>query len=83
MQTEITQTIMQKVPLLTEEQQKSLLEEIETLLHGENEFSAQISEQTNETAVHPLSFISRIAVDMGVDDLAEGHSFYAHGKVED
>ncbi len=79
MQPEIINTIIQKVPMLTEKQQRILLEEIETFLSGKN----GDLEHTEKNQIHPLTFLSEIAVDMGVDDLAENHDFYAHRKVED
>ncbi len=79
MQTEITQTIIQKVPMLSEEQQKDLLAEIEILLNSKNE----VSEQANETTVHPLTLLGKIQIDCEYEDLAENHDFYAHRKVED
>lgn len=79
MQTEITQTIIQKVPMLSEEEQKRLLEEIETLLTSKN----GDSRENSETAVHPLTLLGKIQIDCEYEDLAENHDFYAHRKVED
>jgi len=64
---------------LSENEQKQVLEEIETFLSRKN----GDSEHIKETQIHPLTFLAEIAVDMGVDDLAENHDFYAHRRVED
>ena len=32
---------------------------------------------------HPLTQIGRLATDMGVDDLAANHDWYAHGQLQD
>lgn len=39
---------------------------------------AEPDEQNAETE-HPLAIIGRLATDMGVADLAERHTWYAHG----
>lgn len=33
-------------------------------------------------AEYPLTQLGRLATDMGVDDLAARHDWYAHGKIE-
>lgn len=74
MQTEITQTIIQKIPMLSEDEQKHLLEEIENFLINKNGDSGE----TDETRIYSLTFIKSLAIDMGVNDLAENHDKYAH-----
>lgn len=48
--------------------------------NGTNPAKADI---TTDEPVHALTLIADLAVDVGVDDLAERHDFYAHGKLED
>ena len=38
---------------------------------------------SNSDAVHALTLIANIAIDVGITDLAEKHDFYAHKKLED
>jgi len=38
---------------------------------------------TTGEPVHALTLIANMAVDVGVDDLAERHDFYAHGNLAD
>lgn len=32
---------------------------------------------------HPLTLLGRLAVDMGIDDFAVNHDYYAHGLIRD
>lgn len=48
--------------------------------NGKNTVEPEI---TTVEPVHALTLIANLAVDVGVDDLAERHDFYAHGKLED
>ncbi|MCY7376295.1 MAG: hypothetical protein LH472_10040 [Pyrinomonadaceae bacterium] len=65
--------IQQKVFQLPPQAQEEVLEIVE-----------QIAERyQTKQSVHPLTLIRELAVDVGVDDLAERHDFYAHGKLED
>lgn len=36
---------------------------------------------TDQIDEYPLTAISRLATDMGVDDLSGNHDYYAHGRV--
>lgn len=79
MQTKITEAIFEKVPLLTEEQQREILEMTEKLLNREK----RPPEQLERPDGHPLTLLGEIQIDFEHDDLAERHDFYAHGKIED
>lgn len=79
MQTEITQTIIQKIPLLSEDEQKRVLEEIELFLSRKN----GDLEHIKESQIHPLTQLARIQIDFKHDDLAENNDFYAHRRVEE
>ena len=70
MQTEITQTIVQKLPLLNEEQQKKILEITESFLSREaNEFAwAKLKKAVAENQINS-----------GLGDLAEQHDHYIYG----
>ncbi len=70
MQTEITQTIFQKVPLLSEEQQKKILEMTETFLSDKQ---ASRAWEKLKKAVAENKF------DSGLGDLAEQHDHYIYG----
>jgi hypothetical protein len=41
------------------------------------------TEQNGSKDEHPLTKIGRLATDMGVDDLAANHDWYAHGRIPD
>jgi hypothetical protein len=67
----VLETIQQKVYRLPYEAQKEVLEIVEQV------------ESRYQTKEHPLTIIAKMAIDVGVTDLAERHDFYAHGKLED
>lgn len=70
MQTEITQTIFQKIPLLTEDQQQKILEITESYL----------SSQKTETAWDKLkNAVAENKINSGEGDLAEQHDHYIYG----
>jgi len=70
MQTQITQTIFQKVPMLTEEQQKKVLELTETLLSGGSDADAwaKLKKAVKENQINS-----------GLGDLAGQHDYYIYG----
>lgn len=70
----VSETIQQKVNQLPPQAQQEILETIEKI---ESRY------QNSQAAEHPLTLIAKMAIDMGVKDLAERHDFYAHGKLED
>lgn len=43
----------------------------------------KLHHENGNNIVHPLTLIAELATDAGVDDLAERHDFYAHGKLEE
>ncbi len=70
MQTELTRTILKKVPLLSDEQQQKILEITETFLSGKE----------TETAWQKLkSAVAKNKIDSGLGDLAEQHDHYIYG----
>ncbi len=70
MQTEITQTIIQKVPMLSDEQQRKLLSITESFLN----------ETATETGWSALKkAIADNQIDSGVGDLAKQHDHYIYG----
>ncbi|HQU85451.1 MAG TPA: hypothetical protein PKY59_20080 [Pyrinomonadaceae bacterium] len=48
--------------------------------NGKNTAEPEI---TTDEPVYALTLIANLAIDVGVDDLAERHDFYAHGRLED
>lgn len=70
MQSEIIQTIIQKVPLLTEQQQLKILEITDTFL---NEKSAENAWGKLKKAV------AENKINSGLGDLAEQHDHYIYG----
>lgn len=70
MQTEITQTIIQKVPMLSDEQQRKLLSITESFLN----------ETATETGWSALKkAIADNQINSGVGDLANQHDHYIYG----
>ena len=70
MQTEITQTIIQKVPMLSDEQQRKLLRITESFLN----------ETATETGWSALKkAIADNQINSGVGDLAKHHDHYIYG----
>jgi hypothetical protein len=70
MQTEITQTIIQKVSMLSDEQQRKLLSITESFLN----------ETTTETGWSALKkAIADNQINSGVGDLAKQHDHYIYG----
>ena len=70
MQTEITQTIIQKVPMLSDEQQRKLLSITESFL---NETATETSWSALKKA------IADNQINSGVGDLAKQHDHYIYG----
>lgn len=70
MQTEITQTIIQKVPMLSDEQQRKLLSITESFL---NETATETSWSALKKA------IADNQINSGVGDLANQHDHYIYG----
>lgn len=70
MQTELTRTIFQKIPLLTEEQQQKILEITENYLSGE---------QTANAWGKLKRAIADNKIDSGLGDFAEQHDYYIYG----
>lgn len=70
----VVETIQQKVIQLPPQAQNEVLEIVEKI--EERYHSAGKKE-------HPLTKIAKMAKDLGVDDFAERHDFYANGKLED
>ncbi len=73
--------IQQKVFQLPPQAQVEVLEIVEQI---EQRYQrAETTEENGEKqVVYPLSLIAKMAVDVGVTDLAERHDYYAHGKLE-
>ena len=70
MQTEITQTIIQKVPMLSDEQQRRLLSITESFLN----------ETATETGWSALKkALADNQINSGVGDLAKQHDHYIYG----
>ena len=74
------EAIQQKIIHLPPQAQEEVLEAIEQI---ERRYWAKENKEQNGEAVYPLTVIADLAVDVGVDDLAERHDYYAHGKLED
>jgi len=72
----VVETIRQKVIHLPPKAQEEILEIIEQI---EERYQAADGKET----VHPLTLIRKMAIDVGVPDLADRHDFYANGKLED
>lgn len=70
MQTELTQTILQKIPLLTEEQQQKILEITENYLSGERAANGWGKLKRA---------IAENKIDSGLGDFAEQHDYYIYG----
>jgi len=70
MQTDTTQTIFQKVPMLTEEQQKKILEMTESFLSDDS---------ANEAWAKLKETIAENQVETGLGDLADQHDHYIYG----
>jgi hypothetical protein len=70
MQTEITQIIIQKVPMLSEEQQRKLLSITESFLN-------ETATQTGWSALKKA--IADNQINSGVGDLAKQHDHYIYG----
>lgn len=76
---EIIQEKIQRLPVAAQEEVLAAVRQIERRLQ-EKEAASQNSPPE---AVHPLTLIAQMAVDVGVTDLADRHDYYAHGKLED
>lgn len=78
----VAETINQKIVHLPPKAQEEILEIIERIevRYSENNNSVN---KNGEDGRHVLDRIAALAMDMGVDDLAERHDYYAHGKLED
>lgn len=72
----VVETIQQKIVHLPPRAQEEILEIIEQI---EERYQTEDAKEN----VHPLARIRELAVDAGVNDLADRHDFYAHGKLED
>lgn len=70
MQTDTTQSIFQKVPMLTEEQKRKVLEMTESFLSHDSAKEAWASLR---------KAISDNQIDSGLGDFAEQHDHYIHG----
>ncbi len=78
------ETIQQKVFQLPPKAQAEVLEIIEQIEQRyQTEDTAEDNRKQNGEAIHPLTLIAKLSVDVGVTDLAERHDYYAHGKLED
>lgn len=69
----IVETIHRKVVQLPRQAQNEILdviEEIEERYH------------LDDKKEHPLAKIAKMSKDLGLDELAENHDFYSHGKLE-
>ena len=78
----IAETISQKVFHLPPKAQEEVLSIVERIEVRYSEDSQPFNENGAEGR-HVLDRIAELAVDVGVDDLAERHDYYAHGKLED
>ena len=76
------ETIQQKVGNLPVEAQQEVLSIIERIEQRYRATDVRVSTNAEHTE-HPLTFIGKLSVDVGVSDFAERHDFYAHGKLED
>ncbi len=77
------ETIQQKVgnlPIEAQQEILSLVERIEQRYRASNDNPVSTNAEQIE---HPLTFIGRMSLDIGVSDFADRHDFYAHGKLED
>lgn len=70
MQTDTAQSIIQKVPMLTEEQQKKILEMADSFLSDDS---------AEEAWTNLRKSISENRVDTGLGDFAEQDDHYIHG----
>jgi hypothetical protein len=39
--------------------------------------------ESSSSEEHPLTQLARLATDMGIDDFAANHDWYAHGRISD
>lgn len=76
MQTEITQTIIQKVPMLSEDEQKKVLETVETFL---NEKRASEIKPISEIFAELSGEIPLEEWQQSPSDGAENHDYYLYG----
>ncbi len=70
MQTEITQTIIQKVPMLSEDEQKKMLELMESFLNRRN---------TEDAWAKLKTAVEENRINSGLGDLASQHDYYIYG----
>jgi hypothetical protein len=75
------ETIQQKIVQLPPQAQAEVLALVEQIERRYQPATENLNDEAE--AIHPLTLIARLSVDVGVSDFAERHDFYAHGKLED
>lgn len=70
MQTETTQIIFEKIPMLNEEQQRKILEMTESFLSNDS---------AKEAWTKLRKAVAKNQIDSGLGDFAEQHDHYIHG----